>query len=254
MADYSKMTTDDFDTKRCPQCGQTKPRTEFSHQTYCRICDKAYKHGLIQRYADFRARHGQSKTIKQCGACLQEKPLTEFHKNPHIQDGRHTYCKVCHATMSEKRVEKYRQYWEEHDAYTDTPHITGVKRCGKCKQRLNLNAFCYDSRRWDGLGTRCRACTREDNQQSRYGGCVKADDSCAICGTLNDLCVDHDHKTGAFRGILCKSCNWMLGYAQDKPTILHKGADYLDQWASENPELAYPEDYADEEEDDTTEA
>lgn len=37
--------------------------------------------------------------------------------------------------------------------------------------------------------------------------------SCEICGKSNvTLCIDHDHKTNEFRGILCQSCNRFLGW------------------------------------------
>lgn len=36
---------------------------------------------------------------------------------------------------------------------------------------------------------------------------------CEICGKTNvTLCVDHDHKTNEFRGMLCQSCNRFLGW------------------------------------------
>lgn len=42
------------------------------------------------------------------------------------------------------------------------------------------------------------------------------------------LCVDHDHKTGKFRGLLCDRCNSALGQAKDLSSVLRKLADYLD--------------------------
>lgn len=41
--------------------------------------------------------------------------------------------------------------------------------------------------------------------------------------------VDHDHKTGKVRGILCHPCNTALGMAQDSPHILRRMADYLER-------------------------
>lgn len=42
----------------------------------------------------------------------------------------------------------------------------------------------------------------------------KKDHSCCeICGKTNvTLCIDHDHETNEFRGILCQSCNRFLGW------------------------------------------
>lgn len=39
--------------------------------------------------------------------------------------------------------------------------------------------------------------------------------------------VDHDHKTGKVRGIVCNACNSMLGQARDSAEILWKGIFYL---------------------------
>ena len=53
--------------------------------------------------------------------------------------------------------------------------------------------------------------------------------TCAICkqASAKRLSVDHNHITGAVRGLLCASCNRMLGQARDNPSTLVAGADYL---------------------------
>ena len=54
--------------------------------------------------------------------------------------------------------------------------------------------------------------------------------SCKICGkpwTFELPCVDHDHKTGNIRGLLCNACNALLGFAEDNTTILLKSIQYL---------------------------
>jgi hypothetical protein len=56
--------------------------------------------------------------------------------------------------------------------------------------------------------------------------------SCAICKVNTDLltkmlCVDHDHKTGKVRGLLCDSCNRGLGYFKDNPETTKKATEYL---------------------------
>lgn len=54
---------------------------------------------------------------------------------------------------------------------------------------------------------------------------------CAICqratGATRRLSVDHDHKTGVVRGILCRPCNSMIGDARDRPEFFDRAAQYL---------------------------
>jgi hypothetical protein len=54
--------------------------------------------------------------------------------------------------------------------------------------------------------------------------------ACELCGRLPDktaLHMDHDHKTGKFRGWLCGWCNRALGLLRDDPILLRKAADYV---------------------------
>lgn len=57
---------------------------------------------------------------------------------------------------------------------------------------------------------------------------------CAICqrppsgkGCHAVLAVDHDHKSGKVRGLLCAGCNKLLGYAKDNASVLQNAILYL---------------------------
>jgi hypothetical protein len=64
-----------------------------------------------------------------------------------------------------------------------------------------------------------------DEMLSSQGG------TCAICGTNEPgkigWCVDHDHGSGAVRGVLCASCNSGLGYFTDDTGKLENAKLYL---------------------------
>ena len=79
----------------------------------------------------------------------------------------------------------------------------------------------------------------------QYGAMLAAQGGvCAICanpevrldahGMPVALHVDHDHKTGAVRALLCYKCNSALGSMNDDPALFRKAADYLEKYSGSN--------------------
>lgn len=58
---------------------------------------------------------------------------------------------------------------------------------------------------------------------------------CKVCFKKNTagrrLAVDHDHETGAVRGLLCSPCNSALGLLNDDPEIINRASEYLSEFA-----------------------
>lgn len=50
---------------------------------------------------------------------------------------------------------------------------------------------------------------------------------CPICEKSAPDHVDHDHKTGKIRGLLCGQCNVALGMLKDSPRAALRAAKYL---------------------------
>ena len=71
--------------------------------------------------------------------------------------------------------------------------------------------------------------------QQDYEAMKKAQDNrCAICGNRQllhinngELNIDHDHKTGKVRGLLCNYCNTGIGMLKDNISTLKNAVKYL---------------------------
>ncbi len=112
---------------------------------------------------------------------------------------------------------------------TDVEPEEGVATCAHCGP---VGVY------WTGKRWQCR--TQKNESKSKYtkrshgltdeqARRMKAGASCAICGSLEDLKVDHCHETGEIRGVLCHHCNVALGHMRDDPERLRKAADYLEK-------------------------
>lgn len=82
------------------------------------------------------------------------------------------------------------------------------------------------------------------NRLSRYGLTVDGlaaliasqDGKCAICSepfsSRQHTHVDHDHRTGHVRGVLCQLCNLLIGHAKEDPRTLRRAIAYLERNAT----------------------
>jgi hypothetical protein len=104
----------------------------------------------------------------------------------------------------------------------------------------------------DGLAFQCKTCVSAKDRGSHlartYGLSVADIDRmlaaqhgvCAICHTAPAIHVDHDHRTGSVRGMLCFRCNAALGQFDDDPLVLRRAARYLERSPSAERPTARP--------------
>ena len=130
------------------------------------------------------------------------------------------------------------------------------KKCTKCKKNKDLSSFCKSSKAKDGHNWECRECQSKRAEKyiarseikrhrvkmylaKRYGMTPKDYDlllrdqqgCCAMCGEhwtgfSKRLHVDHNHKTGEIRGLLCLGCNIGLGFVE-KSGFVDLAKEYL---------------------------
>ena len=94
----------------------------------------------------------------------------------------------------------------------------------------------------------CLRCKAHKAREYRYGISLAEFETllaaqggrCAICGTGNPpkrprdvdgWHVDHCHRTGDVRGILCRRCNTAIALMDDDSAMLHLAAEYIEYHA-----------------------
>jgi hypothetical protein len=114
----------------------------------------------------------------------------------------------------------------------------GFRWSPSCEQPVSHELYTRNSRTTSGFGSMCKACkaafdsssylyrkyklTRNEVAELR----IAQNDRCAICGESDPQHLDHDHKTGGTRQLLCQRCNHGLGLFRDNPELLHAAAYY----------------------------
>ncbi len=105
-----------------------------------------------------------------------------------------------------------------------------MKKCSSCGENKHVTFFRKNKSASDGYQGQCTLCQEEKRCQRKYGLSSKyrENKSCQICGVSNQrLVIDHDHKTGKVRGILCSRHNSALGLFDDNIENLGKAISYL---------------------------
>jgi hypothetical protein len=188
---------------------------------------------------------------KKCCCCSRTKPLNAFYKDPRKPDGRRERCKDCTseaATEYRARPEVRERLRERGRAYY-AAHLERERARSRAKaerdrlsgaQRVRAAAW-YEKNRERKLAA--GAVWREANRPrmralvllKRYGITTAERDAmevrqkglCACCGRKRKLVVDHDHKTGKVRSLLCYLCNGIVGHKESHSAIDKLADAYL---------------------------
>jgi hypothetical protein len=142
--------------------------------------------------------------MKNCKQCKELKKLNEFHTNKLTKDGLRSKCKACYKIY-------YKNWYLQNRSKVKAKSLSWrINNPGK------LTAY-HLNRRY-GLTTE-----QYDTMWAEQCGC------CAICDQPTPkLVVDHNHKTGRIRQLLCPACNRAIGSLQESPSILRSAAAYLE--------------------------
>ena len=160
-----------------------------------------------------------SEIVKTCaGPCGRLLPLDEYNNHPFGKYGKQARCKDC------KREENRKIRLAD---------PTKAARASIKSKRKNPEKYRAIARKYATKNNRrqmlkhCYGLTLEqfDAANVAQGG------RCKICGKIPEdgkpLHVDHCHKEGRVRGLLCGNCNRGIGIFQDDRYLLMKAIEYL---------------------------
>jgi hypothetical protein len=154
--------------------------------------------------------------MKTCTKCHVAYDESEFYKEKGLKSGLSSQCRYCKSAAQKAR---YRD--PERKARRDAIAKQWKAEHPEEARRINLK----------GMLKFHYGMTLE-----QYDALLEEQDGlCAICGKApknggQRLYVDHDHDTGAIRGLLCVGCNVHLGWLE-APGILAAALIYLGQQA-----------------------
>lgn len=224
------------------------------------LCSRHYDRFL--RYGDpvkFPPGRYHDNQGRECAKCLKYQSWENFSVlTPGCPNGRHSYCNVCRKAYDAER--RYAKRAETNAAsraarVADPERARELDRKKYQQNRANRiaqarQAYARDPEAMREAARRYRAAHPERVAITRIRSVAKSygldpdliEDHfrshgglCDICGhhpaerhlKMNRLVIDHDHRTGQFRGLLCSSCNTGLGLMQDDPEILDAAIAYL---------------------------
>ena len=161
--------------------------------------------------------------MKICTKCKINKELSEFYKdNTNKSNGRLAQCKECiraymrkHSKTS-KRMEYNREYKKRLSSkeYHRSYKRSTIGRNYNFKYKYNITIEQYEIMLQKQNGV-CAICHKPETMIDKRHNIVRA------------LAVDHCHKTGKIRGLLCGNHNRVLGLIEDDIQILQNAIQYL---------------------------
>jgi hypothetical protein len=159
--------------------------------------------------------------VKRCKKCGDIKPLGEFYRANGTRDGLRGHCKACEIARNKAW---YRKNQKRGIANTKRWQQANAQRVREYQRRYRA-----DHARQFREGHLRRVF---DLTGAQYQALLEAQGGgCAVCGRVpragRSLHVDHNHKTGVVRGLLCFRCNAGMGQFREDPLRMADAIVYL---------------------------
>lgn len=193
--------------KTCSKCGENKPFSAYHKHSdggFQPQCKTYRKVAAARPGPDKRKNVIETDTGRNCLACGEIKSWDQFAKDVHGYKQKTATCKIY-------RNEKFRKIYKENpnvqrSTIKDKPHVL-KKRYGVTYGQVVQT-----------LANQLGRCANHGCGKEIFLNVVKCDESRAV--------IDHDHKTGKFRAMLCGKCNLDLGMIECNETRFLGLMDY----------------------------
>lgn len=204
------------DTKVCPKCTSIKPLNKFLHKKISCGCDDCRLSP-----EEIKRRNLELEGLKMCCDCQEIKPLIEFRVkvNKTIEKTPISYCKTCENRKRQKSRDS-------------KPMSESRKEANKKRQLFNKQFLTEEEKRKMYDKVRCSKYNLDYNTFLKMK--EQQESKCYICGKPEAedkkvLHIDHCHKTGKVRKLICHHCNATLGNLKDDINYVKGFLKYLEE-------------------------
>ncbi len=163
---------------------------------------------------------------KPCSICKCFKTTNEYYKDKSRKDGLSNKCKVCvyaytrgWSKRNPEKVLKSSRDWRARNPEKDWAFTSKWRKNNKERHKESHQKW-YLKHKYNLTLEEYRTLVAAQNNE------------CAICRlpATKTLAVDHCHSSGLVRGLLCKQCNFILGFSKDSIEILKNCISYLEKY------------------------
>lgn len=161
--------------------------------------------------------------MKICCQCKEEKEIAEFNNDKNARDKHSRVCKQCNRLNNKIWVSKNK---ERRNAY-QRKRRSSPKGKALIKKYYRTYAGKYPQRNIERKLRKLYGIGIAEKEAMR----LAQNNKCAVCSreftSLASAKVDHDHKTGKVRALLCHYCNTLVGFMREDVEALQNAIAYL---------------------------
>lgn len=184
------------------------------------------------------------RLVKFCNYCKETKNSSDFYYKKDRKDNLDTYCKIC--TLSKNKIlynkkESYKKTRKEYKIKNKEKIAQKEKEYRKVnKEKIKIRVEKYINDNREIIKNKVIFKKYGLTSQEYNNLLLECNNLCSICknsettkhrnGNIKSLSIDHCHKTGKVRSLLCTNCNIVLGKFNDSIKLFENTISYLKKY------------------------